>query len=230
MRKKDELSKRLANAIAISKKSGGFDSYLWPHVRDDYAEEVERQIKGNSPPSDVSKTFKGITIPATGNFSFECAWRPVRDAFQKFGLDPGNPAHWEQLLHHLAAIHFGRDAGAPRYWTTSRLCRLAVDFAKAKAANPDIKSETALCKLLVTDKSFGGRYSKPAGLRKVLRQARKESAWVIAQYTAIAPPSYRKKIEDWIIKAYTNFTGEPTHPIWDLPIDDMRWDLGLPDD
>jgi hypothetical protein len=229
MRKKDELSKRLANAIAISKARGGFDSYLWPHVRDDYAKEIERQIKGK-PKKDGSKAFKGITIAAKFScLGWEFAWRPVRDAFRAFGLDPDNPAHWGQLIHFLAAVHFGRDAGAPKLWTTSRLCRLAVDFANVKAANPG-KSETALCKLLVTDKSFGGRYSKPAGIRKVLPQARKELAWVIAQYTAIAPPSYRKKIEDWIIKAYTNFTSELTHPIWNLSVDDMRWDLKLPGD
>jgi hypothetical protein len=208
MRKNDQLSKRLANAIAISKKPGGFHSYLWPHVRE------------KKPPSG----FKGIALPATGSFRWEFAWRPVRDAFRAFGLNPGNPAHWEQLIHHLAAVHFGRDAGAPRLWTSSRLCRLAVDFANAKAAHPG-KSETALCKLLVT----GGRYSNPAGIRRILPEARKELAGIIAQYKTCAPPAYAKKIERWIIERYTNFSGELTHPYFDLAVDDMRHDLGLPD-
>jgi hypothetical protein len=178
---------------------------------------------------DGSETFKGITIDAKFSiFKYEFAWRPVRDAFRAFGLDPGNPVHWEQLVHHLAAVHFGRDAGAPKYWTSSRLCRLAADFAKAKFTNPDIKSETGLCKLLVTDKSFGGRYSNPAGIRKVLPKARKELAWIIADFTKGAPPTWRKKIGVWIIERYANFSGELIHPYWDLPIDDMCHDLGLP--
>jgi hypothetical protein len=223
-RKKDELSKRLANAITVSKKPGGFHAYLWPHVRK------------NKPPR--SEPFKGITIPARGSFRWEFAWRPVHDAFKAFGLDPSKPEHWEQLVHHLAAVHFGRDAGAPKYWTSSRLCRLAVDYANLKAANPG-KSEPALCKLLAA----GGRYSNPArarvkdnaldpgsGIRRVLPQARRELAGIVAEYKACAPPAYAKKIEAWITKTYTNFSGELTEPYFDLPIDSMRYDLGLPDD
>jgi hypothetical protein len=61
-----------------------------------------------------------------------------------------------------------------------------------------------------------------------LPKAREELAWVIADYTEDAPPAWRKKIEDWIINRYANFDSELSHPYFDLPVDDMLWDLGLP--
>ena len=59
------------------RKPGGFDSYLLTNVLYHHAEKIERERKGSSPPVDGSETFKEITIPVTGIFSWECAWRQV---------------------------------------------------------------------------------------------------------------------------------------------------------
>ena len=59
------------------RKPGGFDSYLLTNVLYHHAEKIERERKGSSPPVDGSETFKQITMPATGIFSWECAWRQV---------------------------------------------------------------------------------------------------------------------------------------------------------
>jgi hypothetical protein len=101
---------------------------------------------------------------------------PIREAFDRFDLDPANPFAWRLLLHVFADTHFGpriTAAGAPKKWTDVTWCELLSDFDQVKARNPNA-SDTAICKFLKNDPAFGNRYAKvsAATIRRNLQPAR----------------------------------------------------------
>jgi hypothetical protein len=159
MAKKDGPSKRLAKNIAWSQRF------------------AKSQRERTARPAPVYDVFKGISIPLGGWLSLDFEWRPVREAFKKFGLDPGNPHDWERLIHDLADAHFGGTRGRWTVWTSLKLCRLAADFAAAKAAHPG-KLHKDIRKLLKKKDRY--RKLDTETIRRRLPEARKELAQAVA--------------------------------------------------
>jgi hypothetical protein len=163
-------------------------------------------------------------------------WKPVAKAFRAFGYDVRNPQDWECLLHALADAHFGEPRRKPKFWNEGRLCQLACDFARAKAANPG-KTDEAIRKLLVK----GERYRKVRSetIRRLMPAARKVLAEAVSFYAECAQenreptppfaprpwsntPVSTKDVEAWIIEQYAAFKGQPVMPDWDLDdLDDL---------
>jgi hypothetical protein len=60
--------------------------------------------------------------------------KPLKKAFEVFGLDPRNPFHWRKLLAYFSDAHFAsqRRRGPQELWSDDRLCQLLRDFDRIK--------------------------------------------------------------------------------------------------
>jgi hypothetical protein len=98
--------------------------------------------------------------------------RPLKKAFEAFGLDPRNPFEWPKLLGYFAAAHYGsKGRGAPTKWTEERMCRFLTDVLRTCTRHPK-GSRKDIWKWMKKDKSFTGQYDIPYETwRKQYRQA-----------------------------------------------------------
>jgi hypothetical protein len=98
----------------------------------------------------------------------------LQAAFEDFGLDPKEDAHWRLLLALFAEAYYEprRPRGGLKYWGGLQLCRLLADFAVVKKANPDVRSEEEICKRMKL--KFTKRYAGQSAptLRRKLQDAR----------------------------------------------------------
>jgi hypothetical protein len=161
--------------------------------------------------------------------------RPVVEAFRALRLDPDRSGDWERLIVHLCTERFGnhRRRGRTAIWHVDKLCQLAADFARAKAAHPD-KTDEAVRKLLVRRKDFRDRYGNITHetIRRRLPEGRKELAWVIAEFKryvqsdlklSCLTPEQEKQIEDWTVEKYSTMT-DPS--IFVMPVEEIEAALG----
>src|SRR5262249_4507527 len=141
MAKKDAVSKRLAEEIALAKR-------IKDRIKDppslsllELADPDEKEELAASLWLDEKQPLLGSTL----------------DAFKAFGLDYRSNNDWYRLVIHLARVVFQKPhpAGQPRKWSNERLCRLLADFAAAKRKNPDA-NDTAICKGLEKSSSVSG--------------------------------------------------------------------------
>ncbi len=105
----------------------------------------------------------------------------LRAAFDKFGLNPGDPFSWRILLSVLAFVEFGKrprgKAGAPKKWNEERLGELRAALKQIEAGGSTL-SEKEIARRLARDPRFGAKGDKATagreGLRKVIRKARRD--------------------------------------------------------
>lgn len=93
--------------------------------------------------------------------------KPLKKAFQAFGLDPRNPFHWRKLLAYFCDVHFDprqRRRGPQKLWSDGRLCQLLQDFDQIKRQRtlvPGSKiSDLEVCKWLKRHSSLGKTYAE----------------------------------------------------------------------
>jgi hypothetical protein len=88
--------------------------------------------------------------------------RAVVTAFDKAGLDPKNPMHWNFLVYLFAFAHFGKwegRRGRPLEWKGERYDQLQRDFDRIRKEKPTIAS-IEVCRLL--KKRHPDKYSEPS--------------------------------------------------------------------
>jgi hypothetical protein len=149
MAKKDAVSKRLAEEIALAKRFKETKdlppSSLLDLATPDEKEELAASLRLNEKDD------------------------PIRKAFKVFGLDHRSIDDGHNLLFHLARVLFPRRRPGPRKkWTAPRLCQLLADVAAYKRKHSKA-SDTAICNWLHR-KSYP-RESSDA-LRDALQNAR----------------------------------------------------------
>ena len=152
MAKKDAVSKRLAEEIALAERIN--------EIKDS----PSRSLLDLANPDEKEKLAASLWLHEKGPFV-----GPIHAAFKAFGLDHRSIDDWYNLLAHLARVLFPtpRPPGAPREWTDERLCRLLADVAAYKRENPKA-SDTAICNWL---KRNWPKHS-PGRLRRVLQDVR----------------------------------------------------------
>jgi hypothetical protein len=134
MAKKDAVSKRLAEEIALTKR-------------------ITDGIK-NNPPS------PGLLDLATPDQRDELAaslwlnekdpfFGPISRAFKAFGLDHRNHSDWHGLVARLARVLFPIRRPRGKKWTAERLFLLLAQVASYKRKHPDA-SDPAICRWLQT--------------------------------------------------------------------------------
>ena len=151
MAKKDAVSKRLKEQIALAKRikerppRPGLLDMATPKEKEELAASLWMNEKD----------------PFVG---------PVRDAFKAFGLDHQNIRDWHNLATHLAHVLFVRgQPGRQKKWTDERLCQLLADVAAYKRKRPKA-ADTAICCWLQRKESY--RQETSGALRRALRDAR----------------------------------------------------------
>jgi hypothetical protein len=151
MAKKDAVSKRLAEEIALAERIN--------EIKDS----PSRSLLDLANPDEKEKLAASLWLHEKGPFV-----GPIHAAFKAFGLDHRSIDDWYNLLAHLARVLFPtpRPPGAPREWTDERLCRLLADVATYKRKNPEA-SDVAICIWLAKKWS-----KKPETLRRILQKAR----------------------------------------------------------
>jgi len=181
MAKKDAVSKRLAEEIAVAEllKKG-------PPLF------TQEELLAPPAPEELPALLRlGDPWPASlGSYGRDASERPILDAFKAFGLDHRSLSDWYSLVSHLARVLFPtpRPPGAPRKWTDERLCKLLADVATYKRKNPEA-SDTAICNWL------GKKWSKkPGTLRRVLPDARNpaRNSMLVEVALALVTPQIRE--------------------------------------
>jgi len=164
MAKKDAVSKRLAEEIALTER-----------IRDG--------IKNNP----RSLSLLDLATPDQKEILAASLWLdekdpvmgPVIRAFRAFGLDHRNNSDWYSLAVHLARVLFARrQPGRREKWTAERLFLLLAQVASYKRTHPKA-SDTAICHWLL--RSYADE--KLEALRRALHDARNpkrnsELAWL----------------------------------------------------
>jgi len=165
-------------------------------------------------PPPVPKEFpaelkNGVRLRAIG--FLDNLWTThFRPAFLECRLDPLNPRDWEIVIYFVFWVQFGKSSGRKEFWNEGRLCRLACDFAHAKAANPG-QTDAAIRELLVKD----GRYRKVkcSTIRRRMPEARRKLARVIAQYQRCVElnlgsltPAQESQLAEFIMVKYRSST------------------------
>jgi hypothetical protein len=152
MAKKDAVSKRLKEQIALAKRikerppRPGLLDMATPKEKEELAASLWMNEKD----------------PFVG---------PVRDAFKAFGLDHQNIRDWHNLATHLAHVLFVRgQPGRQKKWTDERLCQLLADVAAYKRKNPNKAADTNICRWLQRKKGY--QQETPEALRRALQDAR----------------------------------------------------------
>jgi|EndMetStandDraft_8_1072994.scaffolds.fasta_scaffold43950_2 hypothetical protein len=152
MAKKDAVSKRLKEQIALAKRikerppRPGLLDMATPKEKEELAASLWMNEKD----------------PFVG---------PVRDAFKAFGLDHQNIRDWHNLATHLAHVLFVRgQPGRQKKWTDERLCQLLADVAACKRKHPNNAADADICRWLKRKKSYQQETSE--ALRRALRDAR----------------------------------------------------------
>ena len=132
----------------------------------------------------------------------------LREAFEKFGLDPKDDAHWRVLLALLAAAYFEsrRPRGGMLYWDSRKLCQLLADFAAVKKTNPDMRADEKICELV--KEKFAERYAGQSAktLRRKLADARDPAKnWYLSSTLRRVPPADTRgmtteQVRDYVIE------------------------------
>jgi hypothetical protein len=163
MAKKDVVSKRLAEEIALAKRIKDRikdpPSLSLPDLANpDEKEELAASLRLNEKGPRVGDPF--VDDPLVG---------PTLDAFKAFGLDHRNDGDWHGLAIHLARVLFQkRRRGRKRGWTDERLFQLLADVAAYKRKHPKA-FDTNICRWL-RRKSYPDVSSE--ALRRALQDAR----------------------------------------------------------
>src|SRR5215831_6031604 len=154
MAKKDAVSKRLAEEIALTER-----------IRDG--------IKNNP----RSLSLLDLATPDQKEILAASLWLdekdpvmgPVIRAFRAFGLDHRNNSDWHKLAVHLARVLFARrQPGRREKWTAEWLFLLLAQVASYKRERPKA-SDTAICGWLLK-KSY--KDERLEALRRALQDAR----------------------------------------------------------
>ena len=150
MAKKDAVSKRLVEQIAVAKRI---------------------KARPKEPPSllDMATPKEKEELAASLDEKSPFV-RPIFDAFKAFGLDHRDIGDWHSLAAHLAHVLFARgQRGRQKKWTDERLCQLLADVAAYKRKRPKA-ADTAICCWLQRKESY--RQETSGALRRALRDAR----------------------------------------------------------
>lgn len=166
----NDLLDRAATFRQESKKD--FDDYFIPDC-----EERSHRRKWSDPKVRALAANNATLLKKNDRYANE-----LTRAFELFGLDPANPYNWRTLLEFFALAHFEthtKNVGR-RKWTTSRYCKLIVDWEAKRKTYPG-KPDTFICDRLVEDdryKQFKMRAKQAQGkggrLRRALQDAKSE--------------------------------------------------------
>jgi hypothetical protein len=150
MAKKDAVSKRLAEEIALAKR-------------------IKEAIKGPPPLSLLDLATPDEKEELAASLRLNEKDDPIRNAFKTFGLDHRSIDDGYNLLFHLARVLFPRGRPGPRKkWTAARLCQLLADVAAYKRKHPKAP-DPEICGWLHRS-SYRGESSE--ALRRALQDAR----------------------------------------------------------
>src|SRR5215831_4349487 len=173
MAKKDAVSKRLAEEIALAE--------LIKKVPPLFTLE---ELPAPPAPEELPALLQlgGPWHASLGSDGRDASERPILDAFKAFGLDHRSSSGWYSLVSHLARVLFPtpRPPGAPRKWTDERLCKLLADVATYKRKKPEA-SDVAICNWLAKKWS-----TKPRTLRRILQDAGNPARNRVLAETALA--------------------------------------------
>ena len=131
----------------------------------------------------------------------------LREAFEKFGLDPKDDAHWRVLLAIFAEAYFEsrRPRGGIKHWDSRKLCQLLADFAAVKKTNPDVRADEKICELV--KRKFVKRYDQRAPtLRRKLQDARSPAKnQVLSSIISGMPPADTRgmtteQVRDYVVE------------------------------
>jgi hypothetical protein len=81
--------------------------------------------------------------------------RPVRKAFNDFGLDPRDPYHWRLLITLYVGAHAGR--GRPPEWNSESLCNLLRKISEARAIRPNANQSEIYRSLTKPKAAYSGK-------------------------------------------------------------------------
>jgi hypothetical protein len=81
--------------------------------------------------------------------------KPIREAFNRFKLDPRNPLNWRLLLSFYAQAHVSR--GRPKEWASESLCNLLRQISLARAKRPNAKPSEIYRSLIRSKASYSGK-------------------------------------------------------------------------
>jgi hypothetical protein len=148
MAKKDAVSKRLAEEIALTKR-----------IKDD---PPSLSLLDLATPDQKDELAASLWVDEK-----DPVFGPVIRAFKVFGLDARNNSDWYTLAVHLARVLFARRRRREK-WTAERLFLLLAQVASYKRQRPKA-SDTDICRWLQT-KSY--KDEKLEALRRALHDAR----------------------------------------------------------
>jgi hypothetical protein len=118
MPKKDAVSKRLTEEIALAKR-----------IKDGIRDSPPRSLLDLATPDEKEELAASLRLNEKDD--------PIRNAFKAFGLDHRSIDDGHNLLFHLARVLFPRVRSGPRKkWTAARLCQLLADVAAYKRKHP----------------------------------------------------------------------------------------------
>ena len=151
MAKKDAVSKRLAEEIALAKS-----------IEEGIKDSPSLGLLDLATPDEKEKLAASLWLNEKDPF-----FGPALDAFKVFGLDHRNDGDWYNLLAHLARVLFPKRQ-SQRKWTDERLFQLLAGAAVYKRKHSKA-FDTDICRWLqrkiYTDESS-------EALRRALRDAR----------------------------------------------------------
>jgi hypothetical protein len=178
IKKADTVAKRWDELV-----SSGIGKKLATRLQE-FEEKIDTEVSKEKIDTEVSKekidiadviaTLRDSVGPTIVPFSLnpsKIADRAVITAFDKAGLDPKNPIHWNFLVYLFALAHFGkrRGRGRPPEWKPERYTQLQRDFDRIRNEKPTIAS-IEVCRLL--KKRHPDRYSpSPERLDKAVKRA-----------------------------------------------------------
>jgi hypothetical protein len=156
MAKKDAVSKRLEEEIALAKR-----------IKDRINDPHSFSLLDLANPNEKEELAASLWLNEKDPFFVG----PSLDAFKAFGLDHRNDGDWYKLVAHLARVLFTRRRPRPpKKWPTERLCLLLADVAAYKRKRPKAP-DTDICRWLLSKKSYADEKSWEA-LRRALQDAR----------------------------------------------------------
>jgi hypothetical protein len=156
MAKKDAVSKRLAEEIALAKR-----------IKNRIKDPPSLSLLDLANPDEKEKLAASLWLDEKDPLLVA----PILDAFKAFGLDHRSFGDWYQLAAHLARVLFARRRpGRSKKWTDERLCLLLADVAAYKRKNPKAFDPEICGWLHLHKKSYAHESSE--ALRRALQDAR----------------------------------------------------------
>jgi hypothetical protein len=159
IKKADTVAKRWDELV-----SSGIGKKLATSLQE-FEEKIDTEVSNEKIDiTDVIATLRDSVGPTIVPFSLnpsKITDRAVITAFDKAGLDPKNPIHWNFLVYLFALAHFGKwpGRGRPLEWKGERYTQLQRDFDRIRNEKPTIAS-IEVCRVL--KKRYPDRYSEPS--------------------------------------------------------------------